>query len=182
MKPDNFYVEDLLSSLSPETTMTRYAPLFPFKEDLLRDLQSLSVVFRDDVTEDVMKALAERYDEATLRLLSRFLHLYDFDPKKLREIADLSGTESYEVLADLLRLPGVRLLRAKLYADSGITLTELAQRPTEEIQETIRRYIETNDRPEIVPFPKEIRCHKAVAQMILHLKKSPPKEDFAPSY
>ena len=170
MKWDNFYLEDLLFSLAPETTLARFSPLFPLKESLLRDFQSFSAVFRDDVTEDVMKKLAERYDETTLRLLSRFLHLYDFDTKKLREISSYVGTKPYDVLADFLRLPGVRLLRAKLYADSGFTTETLVERPAEEIQSIIRRYVEENQRPESVPFLKEIRCHKAVAQMILHLK------------
>jgi len=67
----------------------------------------------------------------------------------------------------LLRLPGVRLLRAELFFYSGVTIETLAEKTTDEIRNMIRDYIQRENRTEIVPQPKEVNCHRAVAKMLL---------------
>lgn len=167
---DNFYLSDLLGSIREDTTMERYWKLIPVREELMRELQRMGAVYRDDVTDDVLDALKARFGEDTVRLLARFLHIYDFSKAKLKELKQVEDPERYAALAELLRLPGVRLLRAELYCSSGVTLKLLADKPTEEIRDMVRAYVEREGRAESVPFPKEVNCHKEVAKMILHIK------------
>lgn len=167
---DNFFVEDLLLSIREETTMERYWKLVPVRDALLSYLKDQGVLFRDDVTEEVLSELSDSFGTDITALLSRFLHIYDFNSAKLREIRHLVGTEQYAAIADLMRLPGVRCLRAELYFNSGITLSVLAQEETQAIVKMVRDYIERENRAESVPFPKEVNCHREVAKMILHLK------------
>ena len=165
---DNFYLVDLLGSLREDTIMERYWPLIPIRKELLRYLAELGLVFRDDVTEGVLSALEERFGAEPVRLFARFLHLYDFNPVKLRELKQVADPSEAAALSELLRLPGVKLLRAGVYYHSGVTLNILAEKSTEEIREMVRAYLERENRPETVPFPKEVNCHRAVAQMLLH--------------
>ena len=79
--------------------------------------------------------------------------------------------KEYDNLAGLLRLPGVRLLRAKLYHNSGITLEVLAEKSTEDIRNIVSEYIKRENREEIIPQPKEVNCHREVSKMILHANK-----------
>ncbi len=165
---DNFYIEDLILSIRKETTMERYLPLAAHRDELLSLMREKKIVLRDDVTDEAMKRIGETCGEETARLFARFLHLYDFKTEKLREIRQYEGTARYDALADLLRLPGVRSLRAELYFHSGVTLRTLAEKPTAEIQTMVREYIAREHRTEIVPLTKEVNCHKEVAKMILH--------------
>ena len=165
---DNFYVSDLIRSNRKETTMARYWPLIPYSDVLLDFCKREGIVFRDDVTADFTKKLENLIGGENTALFMRFLHLYDFNKAKLREISHLKDTEKYPVLADLLRLPGVRILRAELYCSSGVTLEVFAEKSAEEIQDMVRAYIERENRPEIVPLTKEVNCHREVAKMILH--------------
>lgn len=169
---DNFYVSDLIGSIREDTTMERYWRLIPIRDELICELDRLGVVFRDDVTDDVLSRLSDRFSEDTVRLLARFLHIYDFSKAKLKEIRQVEDAEKYAALADLLRLPGVRLLRAELYYNSGVTLDVLAEKPTDAIQSMVREYVEREGRLESVPFPKEVNCHREVAKMILHIKSA----------
>jgi hypothetical protein len=116
--------------------------------------------------------LHERFGAEITGLFTRYLHLYDFKKEKLREIRQYQGTERYDPLAGLLRLPGVRILRAELYYNSGVTLEILAEKPTDEIRTMVRDYIEREGRREIVPLSKEVNCHKEVAKMILHAARA----------
>lgn len=165
---DNFYVEDLIRSIRKETTLERYLPLAEQSGVLLALMREHRVVFRNDVTDAVLNAVGERCGQDTARLFARFLHLYDFNRQKLREIKQYEGSDAYEPLAGLLRLPGVRLLRAELYFHSGVTLQTLAEQSTEAVQAMVRDYVEREHRSEIVPLTKEVNCHREVAKMILH--------------
>lgn len=169
---DNFYLADLLGSLREDTTMERYWSLIPHRDALLDFLTGQGLVFRDDVTEGVLTALEERFGEDTVRLFRRFLHLYDFNPVKLRELRQVADPAEAAALAELLRLPGVKLRRAGVYYHSGVTLNVLAGKSTEEIRDMVREWLSRESRPETVPFPKEVNCHRAVAEMLLHRKEA----------
>ncbi len=171
MFSDNFYLDDLLAALRADTTLARFSPLFPLQDELISFFRAEGAVRRDDVTDKMLARAAERFGEPNARLLARYLHLYDFRAEKRRELAPLSGAANYGVPCDLVRLPGVRLLRAALYADSRLTVEKIAVLTTGEIRCAVRRYIEENGRTETVPLPKEVNCHRAVARMIVHLKK-----------
>lgn len=73
---DNFFVEDLLLSIREETTMERYRKLVPVRDALLSYLKDQGVLFRDDVTEEVLNGLSDSFGTDITALLSRFLHIY----------------------------------------------------------------------------------------------------------
>ena len=165
---DNFYIEDLILSVRKETTPERYLPLAKNREDLLSVMRENNITLRDEISDAVIGQISEKCGDNIARLFARFIHIYDFNPKKLRDIKEHEGREEYDGLAGLLRLPGVRQLRAELYYNSGVTLETLTKRTTEEIQSAVREYIRREDRTEIVPLTKEVNCHREVAKMILH--------------
>lgn len=117
--------------------MDRYYPLIDYKDTLISYLKDEGIVFRDKITEDVIKSLAFVVSSDIAHLFARFLHIYDFKKGKLREIRKYYGTEKFDTLANLLRLPGVRVLRAELYYSSGLNIESLSCKTTEEIQNTV---------------------------------------------
>ena len=163
---DNFYIDDLLLSVRKETTMERYLPLTEYRDRLLTLMHKNGVTFKNEVTPDILAKVEAACGSGIARLFARFIHIYDFNRSKLKEMpeydADIEG---------LLRLPGVRMLRANLYCHSGVTLKVLAEKSTEEIQEQVRSYIEREHRSEIVPLTKEVNCHREVAKMLLHTEE-----------
>ena len=169
---DNYYMDDLIASLEREVVVERYYPLIPHKEALTAVLHQHGAVRKDQLSDAVIEDVRILLGEAVSNLFARFVHLYDFNPSKLREIRDYAGKPEYDQLAALLRLPGVRLLRAELYFHSGVTLELLAEKSTEDIRALVRTYIQREARSETVPRPKEVNCHRAVAKMLLHTEKT----------
>lgn len=165
---DNYYINDLISSLKSDVVMERYYPLINYKEELTRILNKARVVRKNDVSDTVIEDIKKTLGKDISNSFACFIHIYDFNKSKLRDIKDYVETEEYDDLANLLRLPGVRLLRAKLYYNSGITLKVLAKKSTEEIRNMVSEYIKRENREEIIPQPKEVNCHREVAKMILH--------------
>ena len=168
---DNYYVNDLIRSLKRDVVMERYYPLINCKEELTTILNKAGVVRKNQVSEIVIEDIKKMLGEDTSSSFARFIHIYDFNKSKLSDIKDYVGMKEYDSLAGLLRLPGVRLLRAKLYFNSGVTLEVLAEKSTEDIRTMVRNYIQRENREEIVPQPKEVNCHREVAKMILHASK-----------
>lgn len=171
MMNDNYYINDLISSLKSDVVMERYYPLINYKEELTRILNKARVVRKNDVSDTVIEDIKKTLGKDISNSFARFIHIYDFNKSKLRDIKDYVETEEYDDLANLLRLPGVRLLRAKLYYNSGITLKVLAKKSTEEIRNMVSEYIKRENREEIIPQPKEVNCHREVAKMILHVSE-----------
>lgn len=165
---DNYYMNDLIGSLKKDVVMERYYPLIDYKENLISLLSESGIIRRDQISDAVIDHIRAKTGDDIARLFARFIHIYDFNKSKLRDIKSYIGTDSYEILEGLVRLPGVRLLRAELYLRSGITLKTLAEKSTEEIRDMVSSYIQRENRPEIVPLPKEVNCHREVAKMILH--------------
>ena len=167
---DNYFTEDLIASLERDVVMERYYPLIDYKEELIAILNKNGVVRKNQISDEVIEDIRIMLGETVSNLFARFIHIYDFKESKLREIKDYVGKKEYDDLAGLLRLPGVRFLRATLYCNSGVTLEVLAEKSTEDIRDMVHDYIQRENRTEIVPQPKEVNCHREVAKMILHTK------------
>ena len=148
--------------------MQRYYPLINYKEELTRILNKARVVRKNDVSDTVIEDIKKTLGKDISNSFASFIHIYDFNKAKLYEIKDYVGKKEYVELSGLLRLPGVRLLRAELYFHSGVTLELLAEKSTEDIRDMEGAYIQREHRSEIIPQPKEVNCHRAVAKMILH--------------
>lgn len=168
---DNYYVYDLISSLKRDIIMERYYPLIDFKEELIEIINRFGVVRKEEISQVVIDEIEKELGKNTSNIFTRYIHIYDFNKAKLRDIKEYTGKKEYDSLSELLRLPGVRLLRAKLYYNSGVTLKVLSKESTENIRAMIYDYIQRNNRTEIVPQPKEVNCHREVAKMILHANK-----------
>ena len=165
---DNFFLDDLIGSLEEDIVMKRYYPLIDYKEELSAILNKAGVARKDQVSDKIIEDIRMMLGEVVSGLFFRFIHIYDFNESKLSEIKGYAGTKEYDALAALLRLPGVRLLRAELYFNSSVTLEVLAEKSTEDIRNMVSDYIRRENRPEIIPQPKEVNCHREVAKMILH--------------
>ena len=165
---DNYFVNDLINSLKKDVVMERYYPLIDFKEELITILNKTGVVRKNDVSETVIEDIKRELGKNISSIFTRYIHIYDFNKSKLNDIKDYVGTKEYDGLAGLLRLPGIRVLRALLYYNSGVTLKMLATKSTEDIRSMVSDYIERENRQEIIPQPKEVNCHREVAKMILH--------------
>ena len=169
---DNYYVNDLINSLSRDVVMERYYPLIDHKEELMTILNETGVIRKSQITDAVIEDIEKKLGENTSRSFARFIHIYDFNKSKLSDIKDYVQTKEYDDLSNMVRLPGVRLLRAKLYYNSGVTLEVLAEKSTEDIRTMVHDYIQRENREEIIPQPKEVNCHREVAKMILHASES----------
>ena len=169
---DNYFMNDLIGSLERDVVMERYYPLIACKEELTAIMNKYGAVRKDQVSDAAIEDVRATLGEDVSRLFARFVHIYDFDKSKLNEIRDYVGKKEYDDLSGLLRLPGVRLLRSKLYYYSGVTLAVLAEKSTEDICDMVRDYIRRENRTEIVPKPKEVNCHREVAKMILHTENA----------
>ena len=167
---DNFYIEDLIFALREDTVPERYYRLIPLRDNLLACLKKHGAVLRDDVTDDMINDIGRTFGEDVSLLFRRYLHIFDFNPSKLKEIPHDTGTAEYAALAELMRLPGVRILRAELYYNSGVTLDVLDSKTTDEIRGMVKEYVTRENRSETVPFVKEVNCHRAAARIILHLQ------------
>ncbi len=165
---DNYYLDDLIGALERDVVMERYYPLIAYKDALAAILEKAGATRKDLVTDAVTEEIRAALGNPTAGLFARYIHIYDFNPSKLKEIKGYLGTKEYDDLSNLLRLPGVRLLRAELYLRSGVTLAVLAEKTTQEIRDMVRDCIQRENLPLIVPQPKEVNCHRAVAKMILH--------------
>ena len=97
------------------------------------------------------------------------MHVYDFNKNKFNEIKKYLGTDKYESLVNLLRFPGVRILRAELYYNSGLTIEAISKSDVKQIQSVICKYLEENKLNLTIPTYKEIRTHQEVAKMILNI-------------
>ena len=164
---DNYYMSALLASVRKDTTPERYLPLMDVREALSSFLLERGIVRRPQVTSEILTEVSERFGIAAAKLLSGLMHIYDFNPVKLKDIRAYESTVKYEPLRNLLRLPGVRLLRAELYINSDVSLEVLASSTTEEIQKAVAAYIAREGRSEIVPLTKEVNCHREAAKMFL---------------
>ena len=165
---DNYYINDLITSIKRDVVLERYYPLINYKEELTVFLNKVGVIRKNEVSEAVIKDIEKVLGEDIACIFARFIHIYDFNKSKLNDIKDYLGTKEYDSLAELLRLPGVRLLRAKLYYKSGVTLEVLSKKSTDDIRNMVSDYIKRENREEIIPQPKEVNCHREVAKMILH--------------
>jgi len=119
---DNYFMDDLVGSLERDIVMERYYPLIDRKGELTTILNRNGAVRKEQVTDDVVKDIRVKLGNSVADLFIRFIRIYDFNASKLREIKGYAGTKRYDDLAKLLRLPGVRILRAELYINSGVNL------------------------------------------------------------
>lgn len=167
----NYSIEALEILLDKECLAERYHPLIQYKNILINGLISLHCRTKNDAALLPDTDYAEIGMEAaeSVRLLRKFFTIYDPNPQKFREI-DKLGLDSEEKLSfgELYYLPGVKQTRASLYYKAGYrTLADFVNTSPEEVAERTAGAILEYHLSCIVPLPKEIRTHIAVAKAFL---------------
>lgn len=149
----------------------RYYPLIPYVDTLLPELDSLGCRVKSDVQklpDEVFRRIGMQ-DPGLIRLLRRFLMLYDPNPGKFREIdVFCQDPEMQAAFRELYCLPGVRRVRAELYYRAGYrSVSAFASAAPEEIIDRTTAVIQANSLPCTVPFLKEVRTQIAVARAFM---------------
>ena len=164
----NYRIEALEYLLEKDCLSERYYPLIGYKAELILRCRRLGYRAKSDILALSDSELEEFgfHDVGMLTLLRRFLTMYDPNPQKFREIEKLGMEPEMEsVFRELYYLPGVRHIRALLYFYSGYrSLAAIAGADTEDILEKAALAISMHQLSCIVPLPKEVRTHIAVAR------------------
>lgn len=171
----NYSIEALEILLDSSCLPGRFDSLLPYKTALLSGFRLLGCRTKKDAAEltDEDYARIGLKDTQTVRLMRRFLALYDPNPAKFREIPKVvSAPEERAAYEELYCLPGVKAVRAALYYQSGYrSIRDFAAATTAALLEKTAKTIETNSLPCTAPLPKEVRTQIAVARAFLWAKE-----------
>ncbi len=172
MKPSinsNYLIQGIALLLEEDRILKCYVPLIPIKQQLVQGLQQLGCKTRDDCLALTNEELISAGLPAELTgLFRRFLCLYDYKSKGIKDIPDAEAKSAEEIasLIELMRLPGVKAVRAQLYHHCGLqSLADFAAWDAEALQQHIAQVIEREALPYSVPLPKELRTQIAVAKL-----------------
>lgn len=164
----DYPIEALDILLDKDCLTARYFPLIEYKSVLLSELLRLGSKTKSDaqkLNDDVL-INAGLNDMDVVGLFRAFLAMYDPKPQKFKEITKrCSNPDEISAYTELYHLPGVKYVRASLYYRSGYTsLADIAAATADDILEKTARTIESENMSCIVPLPKEVRTHIAVAK------------------
>lgn len=167
----DYSIEALEILLNKDCLTERFYPLIQYKSTLIQGLQQLHCQTKNEAAllSDAEYVGIGIDDAEVISLLRRFFAIYDPNPQKFREIEKLS-LDSDEQLSyrELYCLPGVKQTRASLYYKAGYrTLADFVNSSPDEIAEKTARAIFEHRLACIVPLPKEIRTHIAVAKAFM---------------
>lgn len=164
----DYPIESLIVLLNEDCLSERFHSLISLREDLIKGLKNFDCVRKSDALRlsDGELAAIMQHDEAAVKLFRRFLTIYDPNPRKFREIAKLtSDPAEQKAFTELYHLPGVRFTRAFLYYHSGYkSLQDFLDTGVEEVLSKTAATISEKNLTCIVPLPKEVRTHMAVAK------------------
>lgn len=164
----DYPIEFLRILLNEDCLSDRFYPLISIREDLIVGLKSCGCVTKNDVSRlpDGKLDGIMLHDEAKVKLFRRFLTIYDPNPQKFKEIPKLTSDPAEQAaFTEMYHLPGVRYTRAYLYYHAGYkTLRDLADTAVEEVLPKTAMTISNENLTCIVPLPKEVRTHIAVAK------------------
>lgn len=165
----NYLIQGIEVLLHEDRILKCYVPLIPHTQQLVQGLQSIGCKTRDDCLAQSDDALVSAGLPADLiGLFRRFLRLYDYKGMGIKDIpdADSRTAEETAALLELMRLPGVKAIRAQLYYHCGLrSLTDFAASDAEALQAHIAAVIARDDLPYSTPLPKELRTQIAVAKL-----------------
>ena len=107
-----------------------------------------------------------------VHLFRSFLCMYDVKTSKMKEIVKVCENEEEKILfQQLYLLPGVKAVRARLYASANYTdLFKIAAASPQQIISDTEKVITQNRLNIKVPLFKEVRTHIAVAKMLTEYK------------
>lgn len=131
---------------------------YDFKDRRLLDLSHID------------EAFVQRLKNDAIRLSGDYLRIIkESGIANVRERYGVSYelAEKFWCLCDLMRLPGVKIIRAGLYFDSGYrSVSSFAVETTESMLRGIKNYLIRSGDKKSLPLPKEISTQIAVAKSI----------------
>lgn len=156
--------------LNEDCIVQRFYPLIQYKNRLSANLSGKGILTRNACAALSDQELIEAGlpDENMAALFRCFLHLYDYKGKGIKDIPDAECRSAKEIssLLELMRLPGVKAVRAQLYLHCGIrSLSDLADADAEQLRDQIANRILQEELPFSAPFLKELRTQIAVAKV-----------------
>lgn len=166
----NYFVQGMDVLLCEECTLQRFYPLIPYKKQLIEGLLAMHCYTTVEcmALTDADWIRAGLPDEEKAALMRRFLHLYDYKGKGIKDIPDAANKTEAELRGwlELMRLPGVKAIRAELYYRCGFSgLKAVAAADAEEMRTCIAEKIAQQGWNVSVPLPKELRTQIAVAKV-----------------
>lgn len=154
------FVKMIDLSLPLEAMFVQFLHLYDFKPRRLSD--SIEIGFLIELTGNKTMKTSEDY-------LNYCMNNGIKEAAKMLKLPVESARELFS-LCDLMRLPGVKWLRAKLYYDCGYqSIQSFSQSDNVQIRNKIALYIQTNCPERGVPLPKEIATQIAVARALPYL-------------
>lgn len=167
----DYRIDALNILLEKDCLPEKYHPLIQYKNGLISGLQALHCKTKNDAAAltDADLATIGLKDPGCIALFRRFLTLYDPNPQKFREIKKVTTDPVLQqAYTELYYLPGVKQTRASLYYKAGYrSLRDFVNTTPEEVRVRTAHVISECGLSCIVPLPKEIRTHIAVAKAFL---------------
>lgn len=164
----NYTIEALEYLLNSECLSERYHSLIQYKDELIKQSRKMGCKTKNDISNlsDIQLIEIGLKDDATIKLLRKFLVMYEPNPQKFKEIEKLDLNNKERIAyQEMYYLPGVKQIRASLYYHSGYkTLKDIANANVEEILNKTALTISKNKLSCVTPLAKEVRTHIAVAK------------------
>lgn len=165
----NYLIQGIEVLLQEDRILKCYVPLIPFAHQLVQALLKRGCMTKDDCLSLSDESLYDAGLPAGMAgLFRRFLLLYDYKGKGLKDIPEAAHRPEEEIAAllELMRLPGVKAIRAQLYYHCGIkSLGDFASADAEALRIHITDIITRDALPFLPPLPKELRTQIAVAKV-----------------
>ena len=169
LKIINYRIEFIDILLREECILKRYYPLIPYKRQVIESLLKMGCMTKDECAilsdEKLMEAGLPNTDY--VNLFRAFLSMYDYRGKGIKDIMRSEDycKEELDSLLELMLLPGVKEVRAKLYYSSGFkSINDFANSNVDTILNVVAETIESKKLSQKCPFPKEVRTQLAVAR------------------
>lgn len=169
MKINNYRTEFIDVLLREECILKRYYPLIPYKGQIIGFLLKMGCMTKEEcaILSDEKLIEAGLPDMNYVSLFRAFLSMYDYRGKGVKDIVHPEDycKEELDSLLELMLLPGVKEVRAKLYYISGFkSINNFADSDVDIILSAVAKIIESKKLSQKCPLPKEVRTQLAVAR------------------
>ncbi len=170
----NYKIEAIDFLLNEECILQRFYPLIQYKKLLMQNFLNNGYLSKEaclSLSDDVLIQMGLP-DVDMANLFCSFLCMYDVKTSKMKEIVKVCKNEEEKILfQQLYLLPGVKAVRARLYASANYTdLFKIAVASPQQIISDTEKVITQNGLNIKVPLLKEVRTHIAVARMLTEYK------------
>jgi len=143
--------------------LNSFLHLHDFKDRKLSEIHCIDSYFINNLSANGIKKSKE--------------YIIMYENSKYNDMANKYGIDNAEIdklfsLCDLMRLPGVKSIRSKLYFKCGYkSIKDFVDKDAKDIQKQIEKQIIENGWEEEVPLLKELKTQIAVSKILPYLGK-----------